>query len=136
MAGLVTRSSRVLSIAAIHWPFSIAVFLVIALIISPRPAAAQWGPSVPGHFGGETSAAALVNAGTLMVARGAEVEMFSLANPAAPAPYSPRRRAGLDAPAVNISMTQGSSKAFVLLAAGDAAGLYQVAMPTSWAPGF
>jgi hypothetical protein len=95
------------------------LLLIAAAIILPRPAAAQCGPTITGHFGGETTAVAQVNASTLMVARGTEVEMFSLANPSAPAPFSPRRRAGLDAPAVKISMTQGASRAFVLLANGD-----------------
>lgn len=97
---------------------ALSVLLLCAYVLIPSQAAAQCGASFSGHFGGETSAVAQVNANTLMVARGTEVEMFSLANPSAPAPYSPRRTMGLDAPAVKISMTQGSSKAFVLLANG------------------
>ncbi|MGH7130880.1 MAG: GC-type dockerin domain-anchored protein [Phycisphaerales bacterium] len=85
----------------------------------PRPAAAQCGPSFTGHFGGETNAVAQVNANTLVVARGTELEMFSLASSSAPAPYSPRRRIALDAPAVKIAYTQGSSRGFVLLQNGD-----------------
>ncbi len=104
---------------ALTWVRPWLLVLLAAVIFQPRFAEAQCGPSVTGHFGGETSAVAQVNASTLMVARGTEVEMFSLANPSAPAPYSPRRTMGLEAPAVKISMTQGSSKAFVLLANGD-----------------
>jgi len=96
----------------------LAVCALLAVSVVVPEAGAQCGASFSGHFGGETSAVAQVNANTLMVAHGAEVEMFSLANPSAPVPYSPRRRMGLDGPAVKISMTQGSSKAFALLASG------------------
>ena len=95
------------------------ILLFAAALFLPRFAAAQCGPAFSGRFGGETTAVAQVNATTLMVARGTEVEMFNLANPSAPVPYSPRRKTGLDAPAIKISMTQGASKAFVLLANGN-----------------
>jgi hypothetical protein len=83
------------------------------------PANAQCGPTVSARFGGEVSAVAQVNASNLLVAHGSEVELYSLSNPSAPTPYSPRRKVALDAPAAKISMTLGSPRAFILLQNGD-----------------
>lgn len=80
-----------------------------------QSAVAQCGVSISGRYGGETSAVAQVNAGALLAARGTWLELLSLANPSAPAPFSPPRRVALDAPAVKIALTPGSPRAFVLM---------------------
>lgn len=91
-------------------------FILIALT---RLATAQCGVSISGHFGGETTAVAQLNATTLITVHGTEAELLSLANPSAPASFAPRRTIGLAGPAIKVAMTQGSSRAFVLLRTGD-----------------
>ncbi len=95
-----------------------ASVIAATLLLSER-AAGQCGASVSGRFGGEISAVAQINSTALLVARGTEVEAYSLLNPSAPAVFSPRRKTSLASPALKIAMTQGSSRAFVLMQNGD-----------------
>lgn len=95
------------------------VLAVLACLWAACPARAQCGPSISARLGGEVSAVAQVSNTAILVARGSEVEIYSLANPGAPSVFSPRRRTGLTGRAVKIAMTPGSSRAFVLLEGGD-----------------
>jgi hypothetical protein len=116
---LTTVRRLVPALACTHARFWTASAVALLLIALPSHALAQCGVSVPGHFGGETTAVAQLNATTLITVHGTEVELLSLANPAAPVSFSPRRTMGLAGPAVKVAMTQGSSKAFVLLQTGQ-----------------
>ena len=82
----------------------------------PNPCAApQCQFNVTGNTGGPTTAVARVGTTGLLVARGLTLEMYNAVNVNAPVPFSPPRRILLPAPAVKISMSAGSSRAFVLL---------------------
>ncbi|MDP1663234.1 MAG: hypothetical protein Q8L55_15055, partial [Phycisphaerales bacterium] len=82
-------------------------------------ASAQCGPTITGHFGGETTAFTRVNADTLLVANGTHVELVSVFNSFEPMSFSPRRTAPLNGPAVKLDMTLGSGRAYALLKNGD-----------------
>lgn len=97
------------------WAFVVAMALA-CVALSAR---AQCGPSLLARLGGEVSAVAPITSSAILVAHGTELEIYSLANPAAPTVFSPRRRTGLSGTAVKIAMTPNSSRAFVLLASGD-----------------
>lgn len=96
-----------------------AIALLAASAAPAAPAAAQCGITIPGHFGGETTAVAQFSTNTLLVARGTSLELLDLSNPSAPASFSPPRRIGLAAPARKISTALGAPRAFVMLDNGD-----------------
>lgn len=96
-----------------------AVAMLVVVFWAARAATAQCGISISGRFGGEVTAVAQINASGLLVARGTWLELLSLANPSAPASFSPPRRIAMDAPAVKIAYSPGSPRAFVLLETGD-----------------
>jgi hypothetical protein len=106
------------------------VAALLACFMVPKPACAQCGPSLSARFGGEVSAVAQVNVANLLVAHGTEVELYSLSNPSAPAPYSPHRKVALSGPAVKISMTSSSPRAFVLLKDGTVQVVNLVYLPS------
>jgi len=88
---------------------------MLPLLFAATPAGAQCGASVSGRFGGETTAVAQVGTTGLLVASGTNLEMLSLANPNAPASFSPPRRIGLSAPARKISVASDGQSACVWL---------------------
>ncbi len=94
------------------------LFIGLLVVCTARPVAGQCGSSIAGHFGRETTAVAQVNASGLLVASGTNLEMVSLANPNAPASFSPPRRIGLAAPARKISLASDGQHACVLLENG------------------
>jgi hypothetical protein len=86
----------------------------------PNPCAApQCDFDLTGSTGGPTTAVARVGTTGLLVARGTTLEMYNAVNVNAPVPFVPPRRVLLPAPAVKISMSAGSSRAFVLMENSD-----------------
>src|SRR4051812_44700538 len=79
--------------------------LVLLLLVNGTRAFAQCGASISNRFGGETTAVAQVGTTGLLVASGTNLEMMSLANPNAPASFSPPRRIGLPSPARKLSVS-------------------------------
>ena len=102
------HASRSLGLAAI----------ILLFILRCPPALGQCGSSVAGRFGGETTAVVQVGTTALLVAAGTNLEMLSLANPNAPASFSPARRIGLSHPARKISLSPDGQSAYVLLENG------------------
>jgi hypothetical protein len=79
----------------------------------------QCDTNVVAATGGHMTAVTQINSSALLVAKGSEVEILSLANPFAPASFSTRRKSALPAPVVKLTMTPGSSRAFALMENGD-----------------
>ncbi len=85
----------------------------------PNPCAApQCDLNLTASIGGPTTAVARVGTTGLLVARGTNLEMFNLSNALAPAPFSPPRRTLMWNSASKISMSSGSSRAFLLHSTG------------------
>ena len=112
-----------------HITLRVIALMLACLTLWPRDANAQCGASISGHFGGEVSAVAQINASGLLVARGTWLELMSLANPNAPASFSPVRRVALSAPARKIAYTPGSSRAFVMLDNGNVLAVTILSFP-------
>ncbi len=88
------------------------------LMLWGTQASAQCGAAVTNRFGGETTAVEQVGTTALLVASGTNLELLSLANPNAPASFSPPRRIGLSHPARKISLSPDGQSACVLLEDG------------------
>src|SRR4051812_16480956 len=97
---------------------SVLFALLATVMLSERPAPAQCGTSISGRFGGEITAVTQLNATNTPVAPGGGGEIYPRETPPPRAFYSPRRKTPLSAPAVKLAMTQGASRAFVLLQNG------------------
>ncbi len=111
---------------------SVNVGLAAVLVMGAMTghARAQCGVAVSGRYGGETTAVARWSSDTLLAARGTWLELLSLADPSAPASFSPPRRVALDAPAVKIALEPASPYAFVLMDNGNVEVVTISASPT------
>ncbi|MFZ4573879.1 MAG: immunoglobulin domain-containing protein [Phycisphaerales bacterium] len=103
------RSSRVLRVLGF-------VFVACVAAVTAR---GQCDTNVVAATGGHMTAVTQVNSSAILVGKGSEVELLSLANPSVPASFSTRRKSALPSPAVKLAMTPGSPRAFALMENGD-----------------
>ena len=97
----------------------VAALCAILPILTAGTARGQCDTNVVAATGGHMTAVTQINSSALLVAKGSEVEILSLANPSAPASFSTRRKSALPSPAVKLAMTPGSPRAFALMENGD-----------------